>query len=73
MAKIFKTKPVRALQGNWGCGWEDICVYDTKDAKQMRELKDDIRAYRENDKTAIYRVISRRVANPLYIKRIVEQ
>ena len=63
-ARVGRTKEVKVLQGNWGYGWDDICEYDKYD---NGECKDDLKAYRENDPTARYRVIFRRVPNPDYV------
>lgn len=61
-ARIGKTKEVKVLQGNWGYGWDDLGEYELTDNK----CKDDLKAYRENDPSATYRVIKRRVVNPAY-------
>ena len=50
----------KVLQGNYGYGYDDLCSYDTSDAEQMKELRDDIKAYRENEGIPL-RVIRRRV------------
>lgn len=65
--KISKTIPVKVLQGNYGHGWEDICLYQFKDAFTMKkEAMTDLRAYRENAPEYSYRIISRRIQNPNY-------
>lgn len=53
-----KTKEVKVLQGNYGCGWEDICQYDKENYSESR---DDLKAYRENAPEYVYRIITRRV------------
>ena len=66
MKRNPKTIPVKVLQGNYGYGWVDICEYDARDNKQMKQLSDDKKAYRENEPNIPHRVISRRVPNPNY-------
>jgi hypothetical protein len=63
-ARIGRTKEVKVLQGNWGYGWDDLCEYDKYD---NGECKNDLKAYRENDPSASYRVIFRRVPNKDYV------
>ncbi len=53
------------LQGYYGYGWEDLCQYDHSEAGWRKELRDDLRAYRENE-GGLYRVIRRREPNPEY-------
>lgn len=62
-ARIGRTKEVKILQGNWGYGWDDLAQYDKND---NGECKADLKAYRENDPSAQYRVIFRRVPNENY-------
>lgn len=73
MAKTPKTKLVKVLQGNYGCGWEDLCQYDPKDDNQMKELRDDKKAYKENEVSVPHRVIERRIPNPEYKKENIER
>lgn len=63
-ARIGRTKEVKVLQGNWGYGWDDLCEYDKYD---NGECKADLKAYHENDPSAQYRVIFRRVPNKDYV------
>lgn len=65
-ARIGRTKEVKVLQGNWGYGWDDLCEYDKYD---NGECKADLKAYMENDPTARYRVIFRRVPNKDYVEK----
>lgn len=65
-ARIGRTKEVKVLQGNWGSGWDDLCEYDKYD---NGECKADLKAYMENDPTARYRVIFRRVPNKDYVEK----
>lgn len=60
---MAKTREVKVLQGNYGYGWDDLCEYDAKNKTQMKELRDDVKVYRENEPHALHRVITRRVAN----------
>lgn len=61
-----KTIAVKVLQGNYGYGWDDLCQYDIRDSDQMKELKDDVKAYNENEPGIPHRVITRRIPNPDY-------
>jgi hypothetical protein len=65
-ARIGRTKEVKVLQGNWGYGWDDLCEYDKYDNGECRA---DLKAYMENDPTARYRVIFRRVPNKDYVEK----
>lgn len=56
--KSKRTKEVKVLQGNYGYGWDDLVEYDKEDSA---ELKQDLRSYRENEKNAQFRVVTRRV------------
>lgn len=56
--KSKRTKEVKVLQGNYGYGWDDLVEYDKEDSA---ELKQDLRSYRENERNAQFRVITRRV------------
>lgn len=47
-------------------GWDYMCEYNVSDPEQMRELRSDLKSYRENDPDHDYRVIRRRVPNPNY-------
>ena len=62
-ARIGRTKEVKVLQGNWGYGWDDLAQYDKYDNGECRA---DLKAYHENDPSARYRVIFRRVPNEDY-------
>ncbi len=61
--RVSKTKKVYVLQGNYGYGWDDLLEEDT-----YREAKAQAKVYRENERNASHRVITRRVpieaANP---------
>jgi len=63
-ARIGRTKEVKVLQGNWGYGWDDLCEYDKYDNGECRA---DLKSYKENDPSARYRVIFRRVPNKDYV------
>ena len=65
-ARVGKTKEVKVLQGNYGYGWDDLIEYDVKDFNgnildMNKEIKNDLRDYRENERDASHRVITRRV------------
>lgn len=69
-ARLGKTKEVKVLQGNYGYGWEDLIEYDIADFNgdllaMNREIKQDLKDYRENETDAPHRVITRRVAREL--------
>ena len=51
----------KVLQSNSGYGWDDEVFYDKSNKEQMKELREDIKAYRaENIRI---RVIERRELN----------
>ena len=51
----------KVLQSNCGYGWDDEVFYNKSDKEQMKELREDIKAYRaEGIRT---RVIERRELN----------
>lgn len=57
----------KILQGNYqGNSWDDLTAYDCdstgfiKDKEQRDALKDDLKAYRENEAQYQHRVIKRR-------------
>ena len=65
-ARVGKTKEIKVLQGNYGYGWDDLIEYDVKDFNgnildMNKEIKNDLRDYRENERDASHRVITRRV------------
>lgn len=69
-ARVGKTKEVKVLQGNYGYGWDDLIEYDIADFNgdllaMNREIKQDLKDYRENETDAPHRVITRRVAREL--------
>ena len=56
---------VEVLQGNYGQGWEDLVEYeipaDWEEAKKVyKEVKDDVKAYRENEPQYAHRVVTRK-------------
>ena len=57
--KQTKYKYVKVIQGNFGCGWEDVSEYDKED---FSVVKNDLKEYRLSN-TGAYRVIDRRVLN----------
>lgn len=57
-------KELRVLQGNYGYGWDDLCEYEItgdfeKDKETFKEIRDDVKAYRENEPQYEHRVITR--------------
>lgn len=54
------------IQGNYGYGWDDLCQYDRNNPDEMKELREDWKAYRENEREYAHRIIHRREPNPRY-------
>ena len=50
------------LQGNYGDGWTDEVFYNTKQEGWRKELREDLKSYRENA-SGQYRTIRRRELN----------
>ena len=57
MARVNRYLYLNVLQGNYGYGhgWEDLCQ-----SEDRREMREDLRAYRENAPEYQYRIIRRR-------------
>ena len=53
----------KVLQGYYYNGYEDLCFYDTSNKDEMKELKSDLKAYRENERGISFRIITRRILN----------
>ena len=51
----------KVLQSNSGYGWDDEVLYDKSDKAQLKELREDIKAYRAEN--IQIRVIERRELN----------
>lgn len=51
----------KVLQSNSGYGWDDEVLYNKSDKAQLKELRDDIKAYRAEN--IQIRVIERRELN----------
>ena len=51
---------LNVLQGNYGYGFEDLTA-----SESYREVKKDLKAYRENE-FGLYRIIKRREINSAY-------
>ncbi len=58
-AKQNKYSYVKVIQGNFGCGWEDVCEYNKQ---EFATVKNDLKEYRLSN-TGAYRVINRRILN----------
>ena len=56
-----KYKYVKILQSNHGYGWDDVIEFEIKDG--VRERKQMLKTYCENERNASHRVIERRVLN----------
>lgn len=55
---IRKTHDEYTIWANYGYGWEDIVTYDN-----YKEAKEDLRAYRENEKDASFYIKKHMVRN----------
>lgn len=55
----MKYSYIVVLQGNYGCGFEDLCAAADTVAGR-KEIKANLRDYRQNE-GGFYRIISRRV------------
>jgi len=47
------------LQGDYGFGWEDLSAYDKAEPEARRKIRNDKKAYQENE-GGVYRIIQRR-------------
>lgn len=56
--KINKYLYLHVIQGNYGFGWEDI------DAGSYREMRTDLKLYRQEEPEYPHRMIKRREINP---------
>ena len=54
--KPNRTKPEYVVQGNYGYGWDDLTASDN-----YSEARADLKSYRENERNASHRLITRRV------------
>ena len=64
MKRKTKYTYLKVLQGYYGyCGWEDLTCADSKNPDEMKEFRQDIRDYRENEPQYPHRVITRRELN----------
>jgi len=64
---------LKVLQGCYdGSSWDDLVFAEEKSYKEMKEFRDDVRAYRENEPQYPHRVVRRREANPEYGKDIIQ-
>ena len=57
MKKQNKYRYLVVLQGNYGYGWEDLTA-----SEDRKEIKQDLKDYRENE-GCTYRIINRRELN----------
>lgn len=51
------------IQGNYGYGWDDLTYYDKSQPGWYKEMREDLKAYRENERGVPHRVIDRRELN----------
>ena len=63
--KINKFVVEKVLQSNYGYGWDDVCFYKANDYVGART---DLKLYRENQKNAIHRIITRKSLNPKWLE-----
>lgn len=63
--KVNKYIYLNVLQGNYGFGFEDLTA-----SESYKEIKQDLKAYREND-SRTYRIIKRREINPAFKGKIL--
>lgn len=72
MMKESRSNPkfitVKVLQGNYGYGWDDLLEADPNDEKEMKEFRDNIKDYKQNEPQYAHRVITRRIKNPNYVE-----
>lgn len=61
MKKNNKYRYIKVIQGCVEGQWCDYTFYDKNDRDEMKQLRDDLKSYRENDPYPI-RVILRRVS-----------
>lgn len=59
--EMSKYKYVKILQSNHGYGWDDVIEFEIKDG--VRERKQMLRTYRENQSNASHRIVGIRVLN----------
>ena len=59
--KVNKYTYYKVLQSNSGYGWDDEVFYDKSDKEQLKELREDIKAYLAEN--IPIRVIERRKLN----------
>lgn len=58
--KPTRTKEIKVLQGNYGYGWDDLISCDASDQEELKTLREDLKAYRENEPQYNHRIITRR-------------
>ena len=59
--RVYKYTYYKVLQSNSGYGWDDEVFYNKSDKEQLKELKEDRKAYKAEG--IITRVIERRELN----------
>lgn len=52
---------VKVLQSNHGYGWHDVLEFS--DNENIKDRKQMLKTYRENDRKALHRIIERRILN----------
>ena len=60
-----KMKEVKVLQGYYAGHWDDLEEVDADDTQGVKELRDDLKSYDENERYP-HRIITRKVPNPNY-------
>jgi len=62
--QVNKYRYLTVLQGNYGCGWDDLIEWDNnKDDLVFRSSREHLKWYRDNEKNARHRIIKRRKLN----------
>jgi hypothetical protein len=46
-----KTRDVYAIEGNYGCGWEELCEEETR-----KEAREQLKCYNENEPQYEHRI-----------------
>ena len=63
---------VKVLQGNYGYGWDDLLEANPNDEKEMKEFRDNVKDYKQNEPQYTHRIITRRIKNPNYVEDAVK-
>lgn len=61
MKKQTKYRYLYVLQGNYDYGWDDLMEFDSDST--IKDRKDMLKTYRENEKQYSHRIVERRELN----------